>query len=385
LDTLKYRTIFSPLSVGPIYLPNRIFFPPWCFNWANSDGTMSEKLYDFYLDLAAGGCGMIITGCAAVSPDSLLYEKSMKIYEKKHADSFKKLCREIKSRGAIPAIQLMNFGRQSVTTWTGLPVYAPSAIPCPVKSLPSIDPAYRIREMTHDDLERVRNDFIHAAILAVEAGFTVIQVHAANGFLLSEFISPYTNKRTDEYGGSIENRMRFVVEIIKGIKREIQGVAALDIRISADEFVPGGIKPEDHLHIIPLLEEAGVDMLNIGFTVSETTGTFFRQNIAETGEAPYRDIVQQLRTYSRRKLPVGYAGFIASLDTAEELLNENKMDLVGMGRAQVADPYLIQKTLIGKPVDKCIWCHRCLFSFAQKAEKQVYCSINKKYQKTENV
>jgi 2,4-dienoyl-CoA reductase-like NADH-dependent reductase (Old Yellow Enzyme family) len=378
----KYASVLTPLHVGPVTLPNRIFFPPWCFNWANSDGTMSEKLYDFYLDLAGGGCGMIITGGTAVSPDSLLYEKSMRIYEKRHAQSFKKLCREIKRRGSVPAIQLMNFGRQSVTTWTGLPVYAPSAIPCPVKSRPEVDPHYRIREMTYEDMERVKNDFVRAACYALEAGFKVIQIHAANGFLLSEFISPYVNKRKDQYGGSVENRTRYVVEIIRDVKQAIGEAAALDIRISGDEFVPGGIKPEDHQQIIPIIEEAGVDMLNIGFTVSETTGTFFRQNIKEIGEAPAKDTIFKLKRYSRRGLPVGYAGFVASLATAEELLREKKMDLVGMGRAQVADPFLVKKTLQGREVDKCTWCHRCLFSFAQKAERQVFCSVNKKYKRS---
>lgn len=373
----KYPDVFSPISIGRITLPNRIFFPPWCFNWANADGTISEKLMDYYVDLAEGGAGLIITGAAAVSPDSLLYERSMRIWNKTHRDSLRTLVEEIEKRGSVVAIQLMNFGRQSVTTFTGLPVYGPSAIPCPVKS--KKDPNYRIREMTLDDIYRVKNDFVNAAILSAEAGVKVIQLHAAHGFLLNEFISPYSNFRTDSYGGSPENRLRFVVEIIREIKKELGDSIVLDIRLSVDELVKTGLKPDDFEFILPALEEAGVDMFNISVSVSETTGRVFRGKLEPQGRYAY--LAEKMREYT--ELRIAHALFIGDLANANEILKNKRIDLIGMGRAQFADPYLVKKTFEGREGDivKCAWDNACLFSFAGKGENYVHCIRNPKYKR----
>lgn len=374
----KYKAVFSPITIGTVAIPNRIFFPPICFNWARKDGTMSEKLHDFYMDLAMGGCGLIITGCAAVSPDSLLYERSMKVYDKSHIPGLKKLCEEIKQCGSVMGIQLMNFGRQSVTTYTGKAVYGPSAIPCPVKS--GIDPGYKIREMTLEDIERVRNDFINAAILSAEAGIRFIQVHAAHGFLLNEFLSPYSNYRRDEYGGSVENRTRLIIEIVSGIRKELGNDVAIDIRLSINEFVPGGLEPEDFKEIIPLIEMAGVDMFNISGTVSETSGILFQQSFES--DAPFVDVVQKMKEYTN--LPIAHAASIRSIETVDKIISENKIDLAGMGRAQIADPSIVRKSAEGREAEikKCIGDNECLFSFANREEGQLFCAVNPKYKRT---
>ena len=261
-----YPAIFTPCKIGPVILQNRVFFPPMSFNWANSDGTISDKLADFYIDLADGGCGLIYMGPAAVSHDSRLYEYMVRIYQENHVPGLKSLCAEIKKRGAVPALQLVNFGRQSISTFTGKELYAPSAIPCPVNT--KFDPEYKVREMTHEDIERVTNDFLIATILAVEAGVEVIQLQAGHGYLLNQFLSPYTNHRSDEYGGAVENRARFLVNIITKIKEHFKETVALDVRVSADELIRGGLEPGDFREIIPLLEKAGCDMLNVSAGIS---------------------------------------------------------------------------------------------------------------------
>ena len=250
----KYPLLFSPLKVGNLTIPNRTFFPPWGFNWANEDGSVSDKLHNFYVSLAENGCGIIYTGAAAVSPDSIRIKHGMGIYDKRHIESNRKLCKEIQTRDAIPAIQLMNYGRQSVTTFTGKPILAPSNVPCPVCS--PRDPNYKIKEMTLEDIQRVKNDFVNGAILAVDAGYKIVQVHAAHGFLLCNFLSPYTNKRTDEYGGSVENRCRIVVEIIEAIRKKLGNSVAIDVRLSVDEFVDGGLVPDDFAEITPLIRKS---------------------------------------------------------------------------------------------------------------------------------
>jgi 2,4-dienoyl-CoA reductase-like NADH-dependent reductase (Old Yellow Enzyme family) len=369
----KYPHLFSPLKIKNLTIPNRIFFPPWAFNWANKDGSVTKKLHDFYVSLAENGCGIIYTGAATVSADSILYERCMGIYDKLHVENNKKLCKEIELRGSIPAIQLMNFGRQSVTTYTGKPVLAPSNIPCNVTA--QRDPNYKIKVMTIEDIQRVKNDYINGAILATEAGYRIIQIHAAHGFLLSNYLSPYTNKRTDAYGGSVENRCRIVVEIIKEIRKKVGNEVIIDIRLSVDEMVPGGLVPEDYAFITPIIEKAGVDMMNATGTINESGGLFFFAELEP--EARYAYLAQTLKKYT--SLPIGHAAFIGSLEKGEILLREKKMDLVGFGRMQFADEGFVKKSIMGMDINKCKWCGNCLRDLRNPNLKSVYCSVNEKY------
>lgn len=370
----KFPLLFSPLKVSNLVIPNRIFWPPWDFNWANKDGTVSEKLHEFYVSLAENGCGTIYTGAATVSPDSLRFEYSMAIYNKQHVASNKKLCKEIIARDAIPAIQLMNFGRQSITTFTGKPILAPSNVPCRVTSL--CDPNYQIKEMTLEDIERVKNDFINGAVLAAEAGYKIVQVHAAHGYLLSNFISPYTNKRTDQYGGSVENRCRMIVEIIEGIRKQLGNSIVIDVRLSVDEFVEGGLVPADYEVIVPLIEKAGPDMLDASATIFESSVTFFPNKLEPEGRYAY--LAETLKKYTA--LPVGHCAFIGTLEKGEELLKEGKLDLVGYGRSQFADQGFIKKSITGEEIHKCIWCGKCLGDLMDPSQHfAVHCVVNKKY------
>ncbi|MCP4133141.1 MAG: hypothetical protein GY754_19395 [bacterium] len=373
-----YPSLFVQYKVGPITLPNRIFFPPMSFNWANHDGTVSEKLHGFCIDLADGGCGMINVGPAAVSPDSRLYEYMLQLHNEEHVPTLKKLCDDISSRGSVPAIQLINFGRQSITTFTGKELYAPSPIPCPVNT--KFDPDYKIREMTLEDIDRVKNDFAKSAALAVEAGVKVIQLQGGHGFLLNEFLSPYTNHRTDEYGGELENRIRFVVEVIEAVKNVVGHEAAIDIRLSADELIDKGLKPADYKEILPLLEKAGIDMITVSTGISYA---FLRHPLEP--QARYSHLAEELQGYCN--VPVAHAGFIASIKKAERLLGNEKMGIVGLGRAQLADPYMVRKAAEGRDEDinKCLWDNQCLWRFANRGEMKTFCLVNQKYKRPNKV
>ncbi len=375
----KYPLLFSPMKIGNLIIPNRIFFPPWGFNWANKDGSVSDKLHDYYVSLAENGCGIVYTGAATVSPDSLRFEYIMGIYDKRHMESNRKLCREIEAWGAIPAIQLMNFGRQSVTTFTGKPILAPSNIPCPVSS--QCDPNYQIKVMDADDIRRVKNDFVNGAVLAAEAGYKILQVHAAHGYLLSNFLSPYTNKRTDEYGGSVENRCRIVVEIIEAIRKTLGNSVIIDVRLSVDELVDGGLVPDDYEMITPLLEKAGADMFSASLTIFESSVIYFPAKLEPA--ARYAYTAKKLKEYT--SLPIAHAAFIGSLEKGEELLKEGKTDLVGYGRMQFADQGFVKKSVTGEKINKCIWCGKCLGDLMDPEQHfAVHCTQNPKYQREKN-
>lgn len=371
----KYPHLFKPLKIGNLMIPNRIFFPPWVFNWAEKDGSVSDKLHDFYVNLAKNGCGIIYTGGATVSPDSLRVEYCMGMFDKRQISGNRKLCKEIKARGAVPALQLINFGRQSVTTYTGKPVLAPSNIPCPVTA--RRDPNYRIKEMTPEDIRRVKNDFVRGAVMAAESGYRIIQLHAAHGYLLCSFLSPYTNKRTDEYGGSLANRCRLIIEIIEAIRRELGDEVLIDIRVSVDEFVNGGLIPADYAGIVPLLEKAGVRMLNASGTNSESAARFFFSRPEPEGKYAY--LAETLKRHT--SLVVGHAAFLASLATGEVLIQQEKLDLAGFGRMQFADQGFVKKTVTGKKIRQCVWCGRCLNDTGNPDVRSVHCTVNKKYKR----
>ncbi len=371
----KYPHLFSPLQINNITIPNRIFFPPWDFNWANKDGSVSDKLKDFYVCLAENGCGIIYTGAASVSPDSKRVKYSMFICNKSHIESNKKLCKEIEARDAIPAIQLMNFGRQSVTTFTNKPILAPSNVPCKIAS--SWDPNYQIKVMTLKDIQRIINDYVNGAVLAAEAGYKIIQVHAAHGYLLTNFLSPYTNKRNDEYGGSIENRCRIIIEIIKEIRKKLGTSIIIDVRLSVEEFVDGGLVPDDYAEITPLIEKAGADMLNASGTNFESAVILFKGKL--NPEARFAYLAQTLKKYT--SLPIGYAGYIGSLEKGEELIKEGITDFVGYGRMQVADEGFVKKSVLNEKINKCVWCGKCLSDIRNPELLSVHCTINEKYKR----
>jgi 2,4-dienoyl-CoA reductase-like NADH-dependent reductase (Old Yellow Enzyme family) len=147
---------------------------------------------------------------------------------------------------------------------------APSNIPCLLTS--RLDPNYQIKEMTPDDIQRVINDFVNGAVLAVETGYKILQVYAAHGFIFINFLSPNTNKRTDEYDGSVENRCRFLVKTIEAFRKKLGNIVVIDVRLSVDEFVDEGLVPGDYEKITPMLEKAGADMLNASLTIFESQG-----------------------------------------------------------------------------------------------------------------
>jgi 2,4-dienoyl-CoA reductase-like NADH-dependent reductase (Old Yellow Enzyme family) len=379
----RYKHILRPLKIKGMTLPNRLFFPPLSLHWANTDGTVSDKLLKFYTDLAASGCGLIITGAAVVSKnsgaaaleDDIFHDRRMSITNDAYIPGLKRLFTEISRRGSVPAIQLYHTGRQAISS-SGVRL-APSAVPSSLAQKFSLN--YRIKEMDLYDIRKVQDDFVAAAVRSAEAGAKMIQLHCGHGFLLNQFLSNYSNRRIDEYGGSIENRTRFIVEIIRRIKKLIGDAALIDVRISANEFVENGLIPQEYQIIGPLLEAAGADIINVSFGVLETLTEFLSQK-QETG---IKNVESARLIKGFVKVPVGYAAFINSLDTAEYYLSEGYMDLVGMGRAQLADPYLMKKSIEDKEnqIIKCIWDSKCLQDLINPALDMVYCSVNPDYKR----
>lgn len=375
----RYPNVYSELKIGPVTLPNRVVFPAWQLNYANTDGSVSEKLMKYYTDLARGGCGLIFTGAAVVTSDGIPFDRVMHVDTDAYVPGLKRLFSAIKECGAAAGIQIVHYGRQSSTSVSGDVLMAPSAIPCPVMS--QYDPEYKVREMTLSDIEHMREAFIAAAERSAKAGADVVEVHACHGYLLSEFLSPYSNKRADAYGGSVENRARLIVEILKGIRSRLKDRVTVGLRVSGDEFVEGGLKPGDFKEIVPLFEEAGIDMLHVSAGVYESMDRIVPPK--SYGTAPHVDVAAQVKQFAA--VPVCAVGSIIShgLEAAEAVLSGGKADLCALGRAQMADPELVKKSFEGRETEirECIHCNSC--TFWTTGDPEVYCAVNPDYKKEE--
>jgi len=372
-----YPYTLAPVTVGPVTFKNRIIYPAWMLNYAETDGTVSEKLSTYYTNLAKGGCGMVMTGCAVVSGDGIPFDRVMRLDSDEYIPGLKTLFAAIKADGAVPGIQLVHYGRQSSTSVSGDVLMAPSALPCPVMS--QYDPDYKVKEMTPEDIHKLRDDFIAAAERAVRAGAEVVELHATHGYLLNQFMSPYSNKRTDLYGGSTVNRCRLIVEILEGMHRVLKakGDVALMIRVNGNEFVDGGLTPKDYQEIMPMLEKTGLDLLSVSAGVYESMLRIVPTK--EMGETPHVELAAQIKPFT--SLPIVGVGSVFSLAAAEATLREGKADLIAMGRAQHADPFIVGKSAAGKEAEvrKCIHCNSC--TFWTTGDPETYCAVNPDYKK----
>lgn len=365
-----YPSVFRPLDIYHIRFPNRIVFPAFQVNYANIDGTVSDRLHDFYLPMAAGGCGLIFCGAAVISSDAVAFDRAMRIDSDACLPGLKKLFSDVEKQGSVPGIQLIHYGRQALNPVTGRDLLAPSPIPCPVMS--RVDPNYHVVEMTRNDIDRVRNDFITAALRAADAGAKVVELHAAHGYLLNEFLSPYSNHRADVYGGNPENRTRLIAEIITGIRAQLRQRVVISVRVSGNEFVEGGLTPPDFQEIVVILEQAGMDLLHVSAGVYESMERIIPP--ASLGKTPHIGIASALKRFAT--VPVCAVGSIFSIETAESIISLGKADLVAMGRAHVADPEIVRKTATGQSADIriCIQCNEC--TFWTRGEPQMHCAVN---------
>lgn len=374
----RYPNIFSPLLIKNIAIPNRIYFAPLGIDDANHDGTMSDSLENFYIDIAKGGCGLLMLSNCSVSPHSMLNPKGLRMYEGKHSQSMRNTVRKIENFGGVLGVQLQHYGSQATTMYTGKELLSPSGIPC--TAYQKHDPNYLVREMTLEDIEIVKSQFINSAVMCATAGIKYIQLQASNGYLLHSFMSPYTNKRQDKYGGNYENRARLLVEIIQGIKDVLKDDVILSARIGVDDYLGDeGLKPEDFAIIIPFLESAKVDLLMVTITIAETFK--FLINRAPKYVHKLHSTVKKIKSYTT--LPIGFSGFTNSLDTAEELLENNVTNLVGMARSLFADNDLILKYIDNKPeqIFQCLWDGNCFKDKSNPALDKVHCCVNPKYKR----
>jgi len=313
--------LFEKFKIKNLELKNRFVMPPMCMYSAEEDGIVTPWHITHYTTRAVGGTGLIIVEATAVEPSGRISPNDLGIWSDEHVEGLKKIVDSVHSAGAKIGLQLAHAGRKSESLKNE--IYAPS----PLKY--SND--YRTpKEMTLEDIDRVKSAFREGARRAKEAGFDIIEIHGAHGYLINEFISPLTNKRNDKYGGSLENRGRFLKEILQEVNKEWPEEKPKGVRVSSLEYSDEGNSVEDIAEILKSVKDLDVNLVNVssGGVINTDINAYPGYQIE-----PAR-IIRELSN-----IPVLAGGLITHWKMAEEIVNNERGDLVYMGRKLLRHPY----------------------------------------------
>lgn len=362
--------LFSSFRLGTISLPNRIVLAPTSTCFATTGARVTDKLIRYYEKRARGGAALIIVEPGVVSPRGKLFERSMGIYDDGAIEPLSRLTGAVKKYGAAVFIQLCHAGPKARANYAGGPVLTPSGIPF-YKGEPA-------SELSREEILSIEEEFIRAAGRALKAGFDGVEIHAAHMYLLSSFLSPLTNFRTDEYGGTTAGRARIVTEIISGIKKEFGDRLLVGVRFNGKEMGDRGIDTPEAAELGRLFAKAGADYIHVSaFTVPvpalENAATVPATSIAGD-QWPRGCFIDYARAVKQAvSVPVIGVGKLDDPAVAEEALASGGCDLVALGRALIADPEWPIKVRSGIRPTQCLYCNTCLDSLRHG---EMICSVN---------
>lgn len=345
--------LFGQFNLAGIELKNRIVRSATYEKRADVDGFVTDALVEFYKELTRGGIGLIITGNALVHVSGRSVPQMLCIHNDHYIDRLKRLTDAIHSLDGKVVIQLVHGGRQCFPILLGgeRPL-APSEVYDPVtKVIP--------KAMSNEEIWEIIEAFGDAARRAMYAGFDGVQIHGAHGYLVSEFLSPHTNRRDDYWGGDEERRFHFLEEVYKAMRSEVGNNYPILIKINADDFIEGGLRPEESLRISKRLEELGIDAIEISGGMYESGTKTAQPNILnKEQEAYFRDSSRLFK--KELNVPIMLVGGIRSKDVAEDILERGDADLISLSRPLIREPDLPNKFLAGKEKADCISCNGCM-------------------------
>ena len=357
--------LFSSFSIKDIKLKNRIVMPGLASFLIGDDGIISGATVEHYRRRAAGGPAMVIMEACSVSPEGVVSANQARIYDDCFIEGLSKIAGVMKSEGSVPAIQIHHGGRQTSIKVIKRKPLAPSPIPCPTIR-GDVEP------LTIDGIHEIVQKFGDAAQRAKQAGFELIEIHGAHGYLINQFLSKVSNIREDEYGGDTVGRSRFAIEIVEEIRRRIGPEFPLSFKISAQEFVPDGLTVTESIEILKLLVKAGVDIVQVSagndITPEWICQPMFMEKACLAESAA--------RVKKALNIPVMAVGRINDPMVANEVLLKEQADLVCMGRGLLADPDMPNKAREGRldEIRICIACNTCMESIFRKG--RIECLVN---------
>ena len=343
-----YPKLFEPIQIGSMKLKNRLILSGINVNYAAEDGKVTKRLKDFYVERAKGGVGMVQTGICYVDPLGRFFTNMMGIHDDSVIPGLKELAQEVQSYGAAFVVQLCHVGRYASSKIIGTQPVAPSAVASRVShEMP--------RELTVDEIKAIIEAFAQGARRARDAGADAVDLAGAVGYMIAQFLSPYSNKRDDEYGGDAGRRMQFVLEIIDRIQQTVGKDYPIMIRISGDEFISGGNTLDDMKVVAQGLEKAGVASINVIPGWHESPVPLVSWHVPP---AHYAYLAEEIKKLV--KVPVIASNRINTPELAERLIAEGRVDMVTMARALIADPELPRKAQAGRAdeIRPCVACNQ---------------------------
>jgi 2,4-dienoyl-CoA reductase-like NADH-dependent reductase (Old Yellow Enzyme family) len=327
--------LFSPFSLRGVEFKNRIFLSPMC-QYSCEEGMPTDWHLVHLGSHAVGGVSLVIVEATAVSPEGRISPWDSGIWSDRHAPAFKRITTFIEQQGAVPGIQLAHAGRKASTDvpWRGekpLSIKEGGWQPLAPSPLPFGETFAVPREMTREDLEKVVSQFAAAARRSLEAGFRVIEIHMAHGYLLHEFLSSVSNQRTDDYGGSLQNRTRFPLSVARAVRESWPAGFPLFVRISCTDWVDGGWNLAQSVELSRQLKEIGVDLIDC------SSGGLVPYAKIPVGPGYQTPFAAEIR--SKVDISTGAVGLITDPVQAEQILMTGQADVIIMARELLRNPY----------------------------------------------
>ena len=364
----QFSALMQPGKIGTLQLKNRIIMSAMGTALADEKGKVTDRMVAYYVARARGGAGLITPQFAAISTDSF-FAYTLPLCDDKFIGDWTRIADAVHEAGSKLSIQLMHVGLillYSGVVPEGASILVPSMAPWMGKDKP-------YRELTEKDIERYVEYYTAAAVRAKAAGADLIDLHACHGCLVSAFLSPLINRRTDQYGGSVENRTRFARRIVEGIRREVGKELPLTVRINASDGIEGGLPIEEAAQQARILEAAGADAISV------SGGLEFWSTLSVPSypypEGPMVPMAEKIK--KAVKVPIIVAGKV-NAELADRVISEGKVDFIAMGRPLLADPELPNKIREGRVDDvrRCIYCNNCLKSATDTSAGPISCSVN---------
>jgi 2,4-dienoyl-CoA reductase-like NADH-dependent reductase (Old Yellow Enzyme family)/thioredoxin reductase len=361
-----FEKMFESAFMGTLEVKNRVVMAPMATRLASENGAVTQRLIDYYVERAKGGVGTIITEAVCFDyPLGAFSPNNLRIHHNSHIAGHNELVEFVHAYGTKILCLLWHPGRNNRLIEGRQPV-APSAIPCKwFNVIP--------KELTVGEIENLVRDHIEAAVRAKTAGYDGVEVQGAHGYLIGQFMSASSNHREDCYGGDLNKRMQFPLDIIRGIRKELGPNYLITFRLNGDDFVNGGTNLEESKKAAKILEDAGVDVLDVSAGTYDSMTRMIEPMSYPQGWRIY--LAEEIRKVV--KIPVIGVGVIRTPEFAEKILEEGKVNFVALGRALLADPYWPEKAREGRQQDivPCISCNDC-FCTRLFRNLQIRCTVN---------
>ncbi|RKD68141.1 2,4-dienoyl-CoA reductase [Sinobaca qinghaiensis] len=361
---MSYPALLSPISINQLVLPTKVMMGSMHVGLEGEENGL-EKMKAFYVRRAREHVGLIVTGGAAVTPEGSGGANFMSLYQDKDIEQWTELTEAVHEAGGRIAVQLFHAGRYAYKALTGLDPVSASALQS------SINPDVPV-ELSEENIQRTIQAFSDAAVRAKKSGFDAVEIMGSEGYLLNQFMSPLTNHRTDQWGGSFENRLRFPLTVAEAVRRAVGPDYPVIFRMSGLDLMEGSTTEEETIIWAGKLEEAGMDALNIGIGWHESRTPTITMKVPRNYFTPVAASIKK-----RVTIPVITSNRINNPEDAEAILQEDKADIVSMARPFLADPEIITKAINGRPeeINTCIACNQACLDHVFE-NKSASCMVN---------